>query len=141
MDMETFVSLMTAHMSGSTTGPLTALTSSRGSARQMTQAEELEEERNLKWNHGLEVYFKDPANRDKTKMIVVYFNTPRTQALWAERFDRIIFSNQSRTAMRLNRSQRSVERSVQRSAYDDKMSHHSRRQFSMSPIETFGSDE
>ena len=43
--METFVSLMTAHMSGSTTGPLTALTSSRGSARQMTQAEELEEER------------------------------------------------------------------------------------------------
>lgn len=59
----------------------------------MRTEKELEEERNLKWNHGLEVYFKDPADRDKTKMIVVYFNTPRTQALWAERFDRIIFSN------------------------------------------------
>merc|ERR1711934_977654 len=32
MDMETFVSLMTAHMSGSSTGPLTALTSSRRTA-------------------------------------------------------------------------------------------------------------
>ena len=43
--------------------------------------------------------------------------------------------------MRLNRSQRSIERSA-RSAYDDKMSHQSRnRPFSMSPMETFGSDE
>lgn len=45
MDMETFVSLMTAHMSGSTTGPLTALTSSRNSARAQRAAQELEEER------------------------------------------------------------------------------------------------
>lgn len=45
MDMETFVSLMTAHMSGSTTGPLTALTSSRKSARDMSSADELNEQR------------------------------------------------------------------------------------------------
>jgi len=45
MDMETFVSLMTAHMSGSSTGPLTALSSSRNSSRTMSQAAELEEER------------------------------------------------------------------------------------------------
>merc|ERR1711990_1238483 len=45
MDMETFVSLMTAHMSGSTTGPLTALTSSRNSTRSMNRAQELEDER------------------------------------------------------------------------------------------------
>ena len=59
----------------------------------MRTEKELEEERNLKWNHGLEVYFKDPANQEKTKLIVAYFNTPRMQSLWAERFDRIIFSN------------------------------------------------
>merc|ERR1711934_534437 len=45
MDMETFVSLMTAHMSGSTTGPLTALTSSRSSSRSVHRAAQLEEER------------------------------------------------------------------------------------------------
>merc|ERR1711934_607453 len=43
MDMETFVSLMTAHMSGSTTGPLTALTSRQ--SRAASREEELEEER------------------------------------------------------------------------------------------------
>ena len=70
----------------------------------MRTEKELEEERNIKWNHGLEVYFKDQASQEKTKMIVVYFNSPRMQSLWAERFDRIIFSNQSKIAMRLNRS-------------------------------------
>jgi len=45
MDMETFVSLMTAHMSASSTGPLTALTSSRGSTRTVNRAQELEDER------------------------------------------------------------------------------------------------
>lgn len=45
MDMETFVSLMTAHMSGSTTGPLTALASSRTSSRSISRAAQLEEER------------------------------------------------------------------------------------------------
>merc|ERR1711990_1127224 len=45
MDMETFVSLMTAHMSGSTTGPLTALTSTRSGSRSVNRTAELEEER------------------------------------------------------------------------------------------------
>jgi len=52
MDMETFVSLMTAHMSGSSTGPLTALTSSR---RAESHAAELEAERRANFTFAPEV--------------------------------------------------------------------------------------
>merc|ERR1712166_1430442 len=45
MDMETFVSLMTAAMNESTTGPLTALASSRSSARFTQKARDLDQTR------------------------------------------------------------------------------------------------
>merc|ERR1712086_233359 len=58
MDMETFVSLMTAHMSGSTTGPLTALTSRIGGS---TASRELEDERSSNFTFQPTVSSKSTA--------------------------------------------------------------------------------
>jgi hypothetical protein len=63
MDMETFVALMTAHMSGSTTGPLTALTTSRNSARSAHRTRELEDERRSQFTF-------EPRVSSKSKEIV-----------------------------------------------------------------------
>merc|ERR1711865_1321014 len=54
MDMETFVSLMTAAMNESTTGPLTALASSRSSARFTQKARDLDQTRksNLEYTNA-----------------------------------------------------------------------------------------
>jgi len=55
MDMETFVSLMTAAMNESTTGPLTALASSRSSARFTQKARDLDQTRksNLEYTNNM----------------------------------------------------------------------------------------
>ena len=41
---------------------------------------------------------------------MIYFNTQVKQKLWGDRFDRIIESNKNKHALRLNRSQKSIER-------------------------------
>lgn len=80
MDMETFVSLMTAHMSGSTTGPLTALTSSRNSARSQRAAEELEEER------GANMTFQPAVSGASTKIVKNSRNDKKDAAAQAQRW-------------------------------------------------------
>lgn len=67
---------------------------------------------------------------------MIYFNTQKQQDIWAERFDRIIFSNKSTMAMRLNRNQRSrerEERSKERSEMSKERSN--RRHGAHSPVD------
>lgn len=70
---------------------------------------ELEAERNLKWNYGIELYFQNRVSKARKELFVVYFQTQKKQKLWADRFDRIIQSNKNKMVMRMNRKQRSVD--------------------------------
>jgi len=87
MDMETFVSLMTAHMSGSTTGPLTALTSRQSRAASLE--EELEEERRSGMtfhpqtsakSNALAKQSRDPASQEQRWAFL-----SNERAIWGQR--------------------------------------------------------
>lgn len=65
------------------------------------------------WNFGIEIHYAKSAQSKRTEMLTVYMHTHQQQELWSERLDRIILSNKSTMALRLNRKARSRERSLE----------------------------
>ena len=40
--------------------------------------QELEQEREQKWNYGLEIYYRNRKYGNKQELFILYYNTPRT---------------------------------------------------------------
>jgi len=51
---------------------------------------ELAEEGQLKWNYGLEIYYRNRKHLNKRELFVLYYNTESERKLWMDRFDLII---------------------------------------------------
>ena len=61
------------------------------------------------WSFGLELYY---SNKNLRNILILYMKNEQIQKQWVNRFDKIIESNKSIIALRLNRDQRQFEKSI-----------------------------
>lgn len=77
--------------------------------------EDLEAGQQREWSYGLEIYYRHRTKNNAMELMIVYFNSKQRREIWVGRLDKIIYSNKSAQALRLQRSGQSRERPSSRS--------------------------
>ena len=67
------------------------------------------------WSFGIELFY---SNKNQQSKLILFMKNEQIQKQWVNRFDKIIESNKSIIALRLNRDQRQIEKSVREGRLD-----------------------